>query len=172
MSDSRPLTLENKHSFPVHVDWTLLKVLNKTTGKFVKNPFNVVPASFEIPAQSSAVFNVDFAPYEPDSYFFQVAQAFVTLLNGRQHKTKKLSGGQAAQGMEGTLGANSTLKRQSNNNNNATANTKTLLGTMKKSKYQDFSQEDVDPPICLNVRLCGHSFAPGSHPFIPMIKLD
>lgn len=50
--------------------------------------------------------------------------------------------------------------------------TKTLLGTMKQSKYVDFTQEDVDPPQCMSVRLCGNSFAPGSQPFIPMIKLS
>lgn len=43
---------------------------------------------------------------------------------------------------------------------------------MKKSKYIDFTNEEVDPPVCLSVRLCGHSFAPGSQPFIPMVKLS
>lgn len=40
--------------------------------------------------------------------------------------------------------------------------TKTLLGSMKKSKYEDAVNEDIDPPICMNVRLVGHSFPPGS----------
>jgi hypothetical protein len=39
---------------------------------------------------------------------------------------------------------------------------KTLLGSMKQSKFVDFSQEEIDPPQCLQVRLMGHSFAPGS----------
>ena len=52
------------------------------------------------------------------------------------------------------------------------ATNKTLLGSMKKSKYVDFSNEEVDPPVCLSIRLCGHSFAPGSQPFIPMVKLS
>jgi hypothetical protein len=38
------VTVQNKFAFPVRVDWTLLQVLNKTTGKFVKNPFNITPA--------------------------------------------------------------------------------------------------------------------------------
>jgi hypothetical protein len=50
--------------------------------------------------------------------------------------------------------------------------TKTLLGSMKKSKYEDAINEDIDPPICMNVRLVGHSFPPGSQPFIPMVKLS
>lgn len=54
----------------MRVDWTLLKVMDKTTGKMVTNPFNVQPATLEVPAKSNAQFNVDFAPYEPDSYFF------------------------------------------------------------------------------------------------------
>lgn len=45
----------------------------------VKNPFKVLPAQKEIGPNSVFVFNVDFAPYEPDSYFFQMAQCFVTL---------------------------------------------------------------------------------------------
>ena len=50
--------------------------------------------------------------------------------------------------------------------------TKTLLGASKSAKYADWSQEDIDPPVCLSIRLSGHSFAPGSQPFIPMIKLS
>jgi hypothetical protein len=138
----------------VRVDWTLLEVMNKTTGKLVRNPFNVTPATQEIAAQSSAQFNVDFGPYEPDSYFFQIAQCFVHLLNGNEFKTKQL--------LADTLGATTM---------NKTAN-KTLLGSMKKSKYVDFGNEEIDPPICLNLRLLGHSFAPGSQPFIPMIKMS
>jgi len=139
--------------FPVRVDWTLLEVMNKTTGKLVRNPFNVQPATQEIAAKSSAQFNVDFCPYEPDQYFFQLAQCFVHLLNGNEFKTKQL--------LADTITADK----------NKTAN-KTLLGSMKKSKYVDFNNEEIDPPLCLNVRLLGHSFAPGSQPFIPMIKMS
>jgi hypothetical protein len=42
-----------------------------------------------------------------------------------------------------------------------TAN-KTLLGSLKKSKYVDFTNEEIEPPLVLNLRMCGHSFAPGS----------
>ena len=49
---------------------------------------------------------------------------------------------------------------------------KTLIGTVKKSKYEDALNEDIDPPICMNVRMVGHSFPPGSQPFIPMVKLN
>jgi len=44
LSEAKQITLENQFGFPVLVDWALLPVLNKTTGKFVKNPFNVTPA--------------------------------------------------------------------------------------------------------------------------------
>lgn len=70
ISESRQLTLENKFGFPISVDWTLLPVLNKTTGQMVKNPFKVLPAQKEVAPNSIFAFNVDFAPYEPDSYFF------------------------------------------------------------------------------------------------------
>jgi len=47
-----------------------------------------------------------------------------------------------------------------------------LLGASKATKYVDFSSEELDPPIRLNCRLNGHSFAPGSQPFIPMIQMS
>jgi hypothetical protein len=49
---------------------------------------------------------------------------------------------------------------------------KTLLGSMKKTKFEEALNEELDPPTTLNVRLVGHSFPPGSQPFIPMIKLS
>ena len=50
--------------------------------------------------------------------------------------------------------------------------TKTLLGSIKKSKWEDAQNEEIDPSICMNIRLVGHSFPPGSQPFIPMVKLN
>jgi len=73
LSEGRAFTLSNKYNFPVKVNWHLLDVLDKTSGKIVKNPFRVVPACAEIAANSTVTFNAEFAPYEPDSYFFQIA---------------------------------------------------------------------------------------------------
>ena len=73
LSEDRQITLNNKFPFPVRVDWTLLPVIDKKTGKECKNPFNIKPAQVEVPANSNFVFAVDFAPYEPDGYFFQMA---------------------------------------------------------------------------------------------------
>ena len=73
ISEPKSFTLDNKFGFPVLVDWALLPVLNKTTGLFVKNPFRITPERQEIAANDSFSFNVDFCPYEPDSYFFQIA---------------------------------------------------------------------------------------------------
>ena len=109
----------------------------------------------EINPDDTATFNVDFAPYEPDSYFFQIGQCFINLLNGNDGKNKKLT--------MNSLGGTKSLGRNA---------AKTLLGSMKTSRYADFSGEEIDPPLCQSVRLCGHSFAPGSQPFIPMIKMS
>jgi hypothetical protein len=49
---------------------------------------------------------------------------------------------------------------------------KTLLDSLKQSKFVDFTSEEIEPPYCLSLRLLGHSFAPGSQPFIPMVKLS
>jgi len=70
LSEPKSVTIQNKFVFPIRIDWTLLNVMNKTSGKFVKNPFGISPATGEIAAQSSLQFNVEFAPFEPDSYFF------------------------------------------------------------------------------------------------------
>jgi hypothetical protein len=47
-----------------------------------------------------------------------------------------------------------------------------LLGSIKKTKYEEGFSEELDPPMCLNLRLVGHSFPPGSQPFIPMVKIS
>jgi hypothetical protein len=44
--------------------------MDKRTGKTVKNPFRVAPAESEIPAGTTMMYEVEFAPYEMDSYFF------------------------------------------------------------------------------------------------------
>ena len=90
ISGSSQLTLQNKHCFPVEVSWALLDVMNRTTGQWVKNPFRVRPANAKIEANSSMNFQCEFAPYEPDQYFFQTAQCFVTLQNGGMSKNKRL----------------------------------------------------------------------------------
>ena len=43
---------------------------------------------------------------------------------------------------------------------------------MRGGKYDTAINEDIDPPLSLNLRFVGHSFPPGSQPFIPMIKLN
>ena len=70
ISESKSITLENAFPFAIDVDWALLNVLNKTTGQWVKNPFRIKPEHARIEANGSLNFSVDFAPYEPDQYFF------------------------------------------------------------------------------------------------------
>ena len=70
ISESKQLTVENKYPFSIDVNWALLNVLNKTTGQWVKNPFRIRPETAKIEANSSMNFNVEFAPYIPDQYFF------------------------------------------------------------------------------------------------------
>jgi hypothetical protein len=53
------------------------------------------------------------------------------------------------------------LNLSKSQNSKKTGN-KTLLGSLKQSKFVDFSQEEIDPPQCMQLRLLGHSFAPGS----------
>jgi hypothetical protein len=59
-------------------------------------------------------------------------------------------------------------------NSQATGKTagKTLLSSIKKNKFEEALNEELDPPQSLNLRLVGHSFPPGSQPFIPMVKIS
>lgn len=52
--------------------------------------------------------------------------------------------------------------KQAQKNSSSISKTKTLLGSMKKNKYDDAMNEEIDPPITMNIRLVGHSFPPGS----------
>jgi hypothetical protein len=70
ISEGRTLSLTNKFSFPIVVNWHLLEVMDSKSGQMVKNPFRVNPACAEIPAGENRAFDAEFAPYEPDSYFF------------------------------------------------------------------------------------------------------
>ena len=57
--------------------------------------------------------------------------------------------------------------------NKSMTKTKTLLGSMKKSTvWEDAQNEEIDPPQTMSLRMVGHSFPPGSQPFIPMVKLN
>jgi hypothetical protein len=76
-------------------------------------------------------------------------------LNGNQNKVKKMGLGTTMK----TMGKTSVAG-------------KTLLSSLKKTKYEEALNEELDPPTCLNLRLIGHSFPPGSQPFIPMVKIS
>lgn len=92
-----------------------------------------------------------FKPFEPDYYFFQILQCFVYLWNGNENKLRKQEDGDNPQGVK------SITKRQ-------------MLRSTKVSKFEESLTEEIDPPLCLNLRAIGHSFNPGSQPFIPMTK--
>ena len=48
-----------------------------------------------------------------------------------------------------------------------------MMGSMRKTnKFEEALNEEIDPPICLSVRMVGHSFPPGSQPFIPMVRVS
>ena len=70
LSEQRQLVFENKFGFSVQIDWTLMPVFDSTTNRLVSNPFRVTPEKQEVPANSTFIFNVEFAPYEASSYFF------------------------------------------------------------------------------------------------------
>ena len=159
ISETRPVVVNNNFPFAIEVNWALLKVYNKVAEKWVENPFKIRPAVQTIAPESTYEFSADFCPYEPDQYFFQIAQCHVTMLNGAISKNKRVL-------------AAEELKKSKTNKSATMSKAKTLLGSIKKSKYEDALNEDMDPPLCFNMRLVGHSFPPGSQVFIPMIKMN
>lgn len=70
ISESRPVTLDNKFPFDIQVTWVLLKIVSPTTGLPIENPFKVSPVQTVIPANTAFQFNAKLAPHVPDSYFF------------------------------------------------------------------------------------------------------
>ena len=72
------------------MNWTLLNVYNKTSEKWVKNPFRVKPEVQIVDANSTFNFIAEFAPYEPDQYFFQLGQCHIHMLNGAMSKNKRI----------------------------------------------------------------------------------
>ena len=54
-----------------------------------------------------------------------------------------------------TVGMNATMK-------GSIGAGKTLLSSLKKNKFEEALNEDIDPPYCMSIRLVGHSFPPGS----------
>ena len=77
------------------------------------------------------MFNVDFAPLEPDGYFFQMAQCFVHLINGNEFKTKTLAPPKPASEQLALSMARSQISKKTGN--------KTLLSSLKHSKFIDFT---------------------------------
>ena len=157
LTEGKPVTVVNQFPFPVQVNWVLRRVVSHKTGLEYENPFRFFPSEAVIPPHETVDFEVKFAPYEPDSYFFQEAQCFIQLLNGMQNKVKKLT-------MAGTGGPG--------NFKGSMRATKTLLGSLKNTRFQEALNEELDPPACLKLRAVGHSFPPGSQVFIPMIKIS
>jgi hypothetical protein len=115
--------------------------------KLSNNPFKVDEPNAIIPAKSTGSFRIKFKPYEPNYYFFQILQCYCYLLNGNENKMRKIQD-------EGNPQTVRTLK----------------LGSTRKSKFEESVNEEIDPPIWLNLRTVGHSFSPGSQPFLPMVK--
>lgn len=70
ISEQRSLSVKNKFSFPIDINWALLNVFNRVTEKWVKNPFKVRPETQRVEANSSFEFTAEFCPFEPDQYFF------------------------------------------------------------------------------------------------------
>lgn len=148
-SEAQTITLENKLPYKVEVRWVIPEVTN-SQGDTVKNPFTIDTLTTTIDAKSKRSFDVKFKPFEPDYYFFQVLQCFVFLCNGTEHKMRR-EDGDNPQGVK-------TLTKRS------------MMRTTKVSKFEESMSEEIFPPLCLNLRTIGHSFNPGTQPFIPMVK--
>lgn len=142
--------MENKLPYKIEIRWVIPQAIN-SQGESVKNPFSFDQMTTTIEAKSSKDFEVKFKPFEPDYYFFQVLQGYVYFYNGNENKLRKNEDGDNPQGAK-------TLTKRS------------MIRTTKVSRFEESMSEEVDPPLCLNLRAIGHSFSPGTQPFIPMVK--
>lgn len=74
-------------------------------------------------------------------------------MNGTENKVRRV--GMETQGkFSNQTGSNSMRKSMTKNS---------MMGSMRKTnKFEEALNEEIDPPVCLNVRMVGHSFPPGS----------
>jgi hypothetical protein len=142
--------VDNKLPYKVEIHWVIPQATN-SQGELVKNPFSFSEMTSVIDAKSSKDFDLKFKPFEPDYYFFQILQGYVYLYNGNENKMRKDEDGDNPQGVK------SLTKRS-------------MIRTTKVSRFDESLSEEIDPPLCLNLRVIGHSFSPGTQPFIPMVK--
>lgn len=149
-SEDQSITLENKLPYKIEVKFVLPQTTN-SQGEEVNNPFSLSEMSTIIDAKSTVNLDVKFRPFESDYYFFQILQCFVYLHNGNENKMRKEDIESDQQGIK-------TLTKRS------------ALRTTKISRFDASISEEIDPPLCLNLRMVGHSFNPGTQPFIPMVK--
>lgn len=66
----------------------------------------------------------------------------------------------------GATGFTNTMK--------VTVGGKTLLGSLKKTKFEEALSAELDPPTCLSIRLVGHSFPlvhNHSYPWLNLVLL-
>ena len=118
--------------------------------------FYVTPEHVEIPTGGECKFKVKFKPVEQALYFFQKLECYVIRKTGNENKMRVLDVEDPT-----TVKAGDMM-------------TRTQLISMKTTKSMTkmiATQSDIEPPICLDIPAIGHSFEPGSQPFLPMLDI-
>jgi hypothetical protein len=127
-SEMKEVKIENKFKFQIQV-----KMVNNdietNSGQMVKNPFQFKEEEFLLEPKQTASMFIKFRPYQPNFYFFQRLQCFVYMLNGNENKMRKID----SKAFEPKV----TLSRSQ---------------SIKKSIYDESSNEEIDPPFVLNQR--------------------
>jgi len=111
--------------------------------------------SFDIPKQSERTVKIVFAPSDSSVYYFHKLQCYAFRKTGYDNKFRQIDTEDPTKKDLHTV----TLTR-----------TALTLNKYKKKSGIEIAEE-IEPPMCLTIPVVGHSFPPGSQPFLPMLEL-
>ena len=112
--------------------------------------------SCDIPKKSEKSFRVVFEPSEAHVYYFQRLQCYAFRKTGYENRLRQIET------------VDPTRKKL--NEVTMSRTSQSLEKYKRKTKVE--VAEKVEPPMCLCMPTVGHSFPPGSQPFLPMLELS
>ena len=149
-SEPREVTLVNTLNYDVKVNW----VIPSLPASAAKVNYLVNPVSFDMPKQSEKIIKIFFAPSETNVYYFHRLQCYAFRKTGFENKFRQID----------------TEDPTKRNTHDVTLTRTTLTLSKYKKKTAIEVAEEVEPPMCLTLPVVGHSFPPGSQPFLPMLE--
>ncbi len=165
-SDPKEVTLVNTLNYDIKAYWVIPSIPGTSSSKVYSFVFSwfykplhrnflVNPVSFDVPKQSEKTVKIVFAPSEPNVYYFHRLQCYAFRKTGYDNKFRQID---------------TEDPTKKNLHEETLTRTALTLNKYKKKPGVEIAEE-VEPPMCLSLSVVGHSFPPGSQPFLPMLEL-